>query len=456
MRQITLLKRRCKKAGRNNGHFKHHTFPSSAQEINNPTNTFSTFFTFCTFLLSAHSALKFLFLSNRIPYPPFRGDKLKIYNLAKRLAAKGHTLHLITFMEEAGDEQYRPELEQIFEKVVLVHLPKRRAGMNVLGGVVSRLPFQVSYFKSKEMQRKLNTLLQQERYDAVHVQHLRMAPYLEHRADLPRILDLPDAFSLYWQRRKAVKKNPLKKSAESWEAGRVFRYEQQVLQRFNRTLCCSAEDLKYLQEKHGADNLSLLPNGVDLATFYPKNHDYSHNHTLLFTGNMDYAPNVDAVVYFCKEVLPLIRKKQPQVKFVIAGQRPVAAVKALAQEVEHVAVTGFVADLTELYNAASVVVAPLRFGAGTQNKVLEAMAMGIPVVCSHIGFGGLGIENGEGAIMRTDAVSFADAVVHLLDSEAARKALGEKAARVIEARFGWDAIAALLEQYLKEVAVAGR
>lgn len=399
--------------------------------------------------------MKFLFLSNRIPYPPFRGDKLKIYNLAKRLAAKGHTLHLITFMEDAGDKQYRPELEKIFEKAVLVHLPRRQAGMNVLGGVVSKLPFQVSYFKSKEMQRQLNALLQKERYDAIHVQHLRMAPYLEQRSDLPRILDLPDAFSLYWQRRKAVKKNPLKKSAESWEASRVFRYEQQVIKRFDRTLCCSAEDLKYLQEKHGANNLSLLPNGVDLSTFHPKNHDYSHNHTLLFTGNMDYAPNVDAVLYFCKDVLPLIRKKHPDVKFIIAGQRPVAAVKALAAEVSGVQVTGFVEDLTEMYNTASVVVAPLRFGAGTQNKVLEAMAMGIPVVCSHIGFGGLGIENGEGAIMRTDAKGFAAAVISLLDSESARRSLGEKATAVIRARFGWDAIADTLEGYLLEVAAKG-
>jgi len=358
-------------------------------------------------------------------------------------------------MEDAGDKQYRPELEKIFEKAVLVHLPRRQAGMNVLGGVVSKLPFQVSYFKSKEMQRQLNALLQKERYDAIHVQHLRMAPYLEQRSDLPRILDLPDAFSLYWQRRKAVKKNPLKKSAESWEASRVFRYEQQVIKRFDRTLCCSAEDLKYLQEKHGANNLSLLPNGVDLSTFHPKNHDYSHNHTLLFTGNMDYAPNVDAVLYFCKDVLPLIRKKHPDVKFIIAGQRPVAAVKALAAEVSGVQVTGFVEDLTEMYNTASVVVAPLRFGAGTQNKVLEAMAMGIPVVCSHIGFGGLGIENGEGAIMRTDAKGFAAAVISLLDSESARRSLGEKATAVIRARFGWDAIADTLEGYLLEVAAKG-
>lgn len=355
-------------------------------------------------------------------------------------------------MEDAGDEQYRGELEKIFEKVVLVHLPKHLAGINVLSGVVSKLPFQVSYFKSKAMQRQLNELLEAERYDAIHIQHLRMAPYLEHRSDLPRILDLPDAFSLYWQRRKAIKKNPLKKGAESWEAGRVFRYEQTVLQRFDRTLCCSAEDLKYLQEKHGADNLSLLPNGVDLSTFYPKDHDYGHNQTLLFTGNMDYAPNVDAVVYFSNDILPLIRERHPEVKFIIAGQRPVAAVKVLAENLADVTVTGFVEDLTVLYNAASVVVAPLRFGAGTQNKVLEAMAMGIPVVCSHIGFGGLGIENGDGAIMRPDAQGFATAVSELLDSEAARRALGRKAAQVIEARFGWDAIADMLEQYLTEVA----
>src|SRR6185503_15871083 len=184
-------------------------------------------------------------------------------------------------------------------------------------------------------------------------------------------------------------------------------------------------------------------------TFYPRAHDYSHNETILFTGNMDYAPNVDAVVYFCSDILPLIREPYPAVRFVIAGQRPVEAVRNLAGDA--IEVTGFVPDLAAMYNRASVVVAPLRFGAGTQNKVLEAMAMGVPVVCSNIGFKGLGIQNGEGAIMQTDPVAFADSVIQLLSSADLRKGVGQKGEAVIKNRFGWDAIAKQLERYLSKV-----
>ncbi|HRO41703.1 MAG TPA: glycosyltransferase, partial [Flavipsychrobacter sp.] len=215
------------------------------------------------------------------------------------------------------------------------------------------------------------------------------------------------------------------------------------------SLVCSQEDLDYLEQLHNIRNIRLLPNGVDLTTFKAKNHDYTHNDTLLFTGNMDYAPNVDAVVYFVQEILPVIHQKFPETKFIIAGQRPVEKVLDLATD--KVNVTGFIEDLATVYNSASVVVAPLRFGAGTQNKVLEAMAMGVPVVCSNIGFKGLGIASGEGAIMKVEKQEFAEAVIDLLSSSARRKQVGEKGKEVVSTKFDWDAIAARLEQYFQEI-----
>jgi glycosyltransferase involved in cell wall biosynthesis len=165
---------------------------------------------------------------------------------------------------------------------------------------------------------------------------------------------------------------------------------------------------------------------------------------------MDYAPNVDAVVYFAETILPAIRAKMPDVTFTIAGQRPVAKVSALASD--HVFVTGFVKDLAATYNSASVVVAPLRFGAGTQNKVLEAMAMGVPVVCSNIGFGGLGIKSGEGAIMQTEPRAFADSVIAILSSRELRKRVGEQGMGVVKNNFDWGIIAMKLEGYFAMVA----
>ena len=383
-----------------------------------------------------------------MPYPPYRGDKLKIFNLARRLKAK-HELHLITFAQNAEDLEYKAELDKIFSSVQFVYLPKWKSALNCLAGLWNNMPLQVLYFQSTEMNRQLDGLLVRHKFDAIHVQHLRMSPYLSSRKDLPRILDLPDAFSLYWERRKTVKRGILTAIFENIEQKRVLAYEQ-ILREYNLSLVCSPEDLAYLERTHHTENLRLLPNGVDLATFKAGGHDYGHGETILFTGNMDYAPNVDAVVYFVESIFPLIRAELPRARFVIAGQKPVKKVLALAND--HIIVTGFVENLAAMYNAASVVVAPLRFGAGTQNKVLEAMAMGIPVVCSIIGFGGLGIESGEGAVMQTDPTAFAESVIAILSSESERRRIGAEGQRVVKANFDWDVIASTLNGYFEEIA----
>ncbi len=388
--------------------------------------------------------MKFLFFANRVPYPPYRGDKLKIYNLAKRLSKK-HELHLLTFAQTKEDLRYKAELEKIFTKVHFVYLPKWRSAINCLAAVWDDTPLQVLYFRSAAMSNKLAEVLQNDKFDAIHVQHLRMSPYLADNKTIASILDMPDAFSLYWKRRMKAQKNPFLRIFETIEQKRVLKYER-IMHKYNMSLVCSTEDLDYLKEQHNIEHIYLLPNGVDLDTFKAGGHDYSHNHTLLFTGNMDYAPNVDAVQYFVQDILPLIKQQHPQVKFIIAGQRPIKKVLDLASST--VQVTGFIKDLATVYNEASVVVAPLRFGAGTQNKVLEAMAMGVPVVCSNIGYKGLGIQSGQGAIMQTDAQAFANSVIALLNNQSLREATGKQGIDVIHNRFGWDSVATTLEKYL--------
>ncbi len=391
--------------------------------------------------------LKLLFLANRVPYPPYRGDKLKIYNLARRLQDK-HELHLVTFAQTKEDLGYEDELRKIFTSVHFVYLPKWLSALKCLSALWRSLPMQVLYFQSAKMKRKLAEVLNEYKPDAVHVQHLRMSPYLARYKRISRILDLPDAFSLYWQRRKSVPRGILTRLFENWEQRRVHRYER-ILESYDMSLVCSEEDLDYLKHEHHVSNIQLLPNGVDLDTFAARDHDYSHNKTLLFTGNMDYAPNVDAVLHFTENILPLLREQYPEVRFVIAGQKPVKKVLELAND--HVSVTGFVKDLAATYNEASVVVAPLRFGAGTQNKVLEAMAMGVPVVCSNIGFKGLGIQSGEGAFMEKEPETFAARVIELLASEKLRSDIGHKGMSVIQNNFSWDIIAKRLEGYFEEV-----
>jgi glycosyltransferase involved in cell wall biosynthesis len=171
------------------------------------------------------------------------------------------------------------------------------------------------------------------------------------------------------------------------------------------------------------------------------------NDVLLFTGNMDYAPNVDAVLYFKEELWPILSKKYPDLQFKIVGQRPIPKVQALADD--RVEVTGFVPDISDAYREASVVIAPLRFGAGTQNKVIEAMAMGVPAVCTNIGFKGLQIESGQGVLHAPSSEDFIREVEYLLSSSEHRERIGQKGLEIARSRYSWDGVSGILERHLE-------
>jgi len=372
---------------------------------------------------------------------------LKIYNLGRRLAGR-HTIHLLAFAESKKDLTYQSELEKVFDSVTFVYQPKWKSYLNSAINFLRSEPFQLAYFRSREMHKTLGEFLKTHKIDVIHTQHLRMSQYTRNMKPYPRILDLPDAYSLYWQRREQVERPLLNRLFDKLESKRVIRAEK-VLYEYDMALVCSVEDRDHLLSLHKGSNVRLLRNGVDLDTFTYKNHDYSRDQTLLFTGNMDYAPNVDAVTHFVKTLFPEILKHHPQTRLVIAGQRPVKQVLDLKSD--KIEITGFVEDLSEMYDKGDVVIAPLRFGAGTQNKVLEAMAMGVPVVCTDIGFKGLEIESGEGVIHAPQDEEFVRQVVGLLKSEDLRRQVGQKGLDLARHKFSWDGISRELEEHLNVV-----
>lgn len=392
--------------------------------------------------------VKILFVANRMPYPPYRGDKLKIYNLATELSAN-HELHLITIAENQEDLDSISALQKpLFTSIQYVYRPKWRSALSAALGLFSKRPIQVSYFRSKAFAQKLKQLLDDHDFDAIHVQHLRMAQYFEEGAPSNTILDLPDAFSLYWKRRELAAKNPLDKAFRSLEFSRLAQYEKWMLPKFPQSLVCSAEDRDYLINA-GITNVDVLPNGVNLKSFSPQGSDAIIKNRILFTGNMDYAPNVDAVQYFVNDIFPLILEKHPDSRFVIAGQRPVKAVLDLVSD--RIEVTGFIENLASEYAKANVVVSPLRIGAGTQNKVLEALAMNQAVVCSKVGFLGLGLKSGEGILMGDTAQEFATHVVSILQSDDLRKNLGETGGLHVRKTFAWSGISKQLLTYFEKI-----
>ncbi len=389
--------------------------------------------------------MKILFVANRVPYPPFRGDKLKIYNLATEISSE-HEIDLITIAESNDDLSYENELLKVFKSVKIVKMPKWRAYLNTFFGIFSSEPLQVRYFKLREFQKQLDNQLSQKQYDAIHVQHLRMAQYFVKKEKHNVVLDLPDAFSLYWKRRFENASNLFNMWFTNSEYKRLLTYEKLIFPLFPKVLVCSEEDRQYLLKNTGA-NVNLLPNGVNTHIFYPRGAELRIKGRVLFTGNMDYEPNIDAVLWFVSEIWPAVKAMIPNAVFVIAGQRPVEKVLKLAAP--DVLVTGFVESIADEYAKSEVVVAPLRIGAGTQNKVLEALAMEVPVICTQVGFKGLEIENGQGALLATNAADFAEKLISVLENEQVQKGLSGSAGEIIRNKFGWHAISQQLLSYLK-------
>ena len=398
--------------------------------------------------------MKILFVANRMPFPPYRGDKLKIYNLMGELIDK-HEIHLLTIAENQQDlDSIEPLLKplgksaKIISRIEYIYRPLWVSAFFTFLGTFTRKPFQIAFFQSRKFKKKLKSLLEAEKYDAIHVQHIRMAQYFEGLDKSNVILDLPDAFSLYWQRRRDQSQHFLQKLFASTEFNRLFKFEQEMIPQFAKTLVCSTVDQEFLKQSTGA-NVELLENGVDINQFYPRNDIDFVNGRILFTGNMSYAPNIDALHYFMVEIWPSVLDAFPEATFVIAGQKPGNWIQSLASD--KVTVTGFVEDLAKEYASANVVISPLRIGAGTQNKVLEALSMNVPVVSTEVGYKGLGLETGEGVIVAKNPTGFSDGILKILNDHTFRSELGQKGGEKIRTRFSWQGIAKKLEGYFIEL-----
>ncbi len=386
--------------------------------------------------------MNILFLTPRIPFPPYRGDKLKIFNLIKELS-RANRVVLVSFVEESVRPEEIDALKAYCAEVITVKLPRWRSLWNCLMNVFSDVPYQVAYYRSSKMTRLLGQKVDWKSFDVVHVHLIRMAQYaLERRSGAVRVLDLTDAGSLYLERFSNVTPNAALRIMLHAELSRLKRYEQ-VISRFDTAFVCSAIDRDILTQRVSNSHVDLLYNGVDLDYFVENTERTVLPHHLIYTGNMTYFPNVDGARYFVHEILPLIRARVPDVRLSIVGKDPPAAVRRLKRD--GVTVTGFVPDIRQYYLESEIAVAPIRFGAGTLNKILEPMALGVPVVASSIGVEGLPLEHDRHLLIADTPETFAACVVRLLSDHAVAVRIAANAKDHVRTHYGWKSVAATLQ-----------
>jgi polysaccharide biosynthesis protein PslH len=386
--------------------------------------------------------MKIFVMLSRVPYPIEKGDKLRAFHQIRCLSAE-HDIVLCAL----SDSPVHPEALEILEKYCSgIHiLPIGKSGMvwNLLKALFSRKPMQIGYFYRCSAKKKVKALIASTRPDHIFCQLIRAAEYVKD-IPLPKTLDYQDIFSM-GARRRAETSSFFTKQLFLEEYRRLIRYEREIYSAFNRATIISKPDRDLLPFPE-REQVEIIPNGVDHSYFSP--HLADKKYDLVFTGNMGYPPNIDAAVYLAEEILPRLRKTRPDARLLLAGANPHPRVKALQSD--HVTVTGWVADIRESYAASKIFIAPMRIGTGLQNKLLEAMAMGLPCITSALANQALGAAENHEILIGSDAESYTGCILQLLDDQPAAEALADSGHAFVLRQFSWENTARQLSRIFTE------
>lgn len=392
--------------------------------------------------------MRILCLTSRLPYPPHRGDRLRAYNFLRQLA-RSHELHLLSFIARQEEREHAPRLRPYFRTVQLVHQSPLRSALTAAGNLWRSAPLQASYYRSRAMQQLVDETLATHNFDAAYIHLFRMTPYVANARNLYRIVDLTDVISEE-VRRSLTYRSPLWRLLYQLEGPRIAAYERRIARTFEETWLISEADRQILAAGCPDANIHVIPNGVDLERFHPTGAT-PQPQSLIFVGHLRVFHNVDAATYLVEEILPLVRRDLPGARLRLVGANPGPAIMRLASA-PGVDVAGFVPDLNAALNRAAVFVAPLRFAAGVQNKVLEAMATARPVITSSLVSAGLGAQPDKHLLVADDPTTTAAHVVRLLRDEETRARLGTAARRFVTANYRWEYVAervAAIEEELR-------
>lgn len=384
-------------------------------------------------------------LLSRVPYPLEKGDKLRAYHLISRLARK-HEVYLFCLSDTHTPPEHIEHLKQFCAHIEVVRIERWRIVLKLLSAIFTRLPFQVAYFHHRKAQERIDAAIESFRPDHVFCQLVRTTEYVSRKHELPKTLDFMDTLSKGMERRTENAPFYLRPLFRA-ETRRLIRYENLMFDLFDHSVIISSQDRDYIYHPL-RDNMAVVPNGVDTVHFTPQ--QVAPRYDLLFTGNMNYPPNIDSVLYLVQKVLPIVRSQRPGTSLLISGVDPSPAVRDLARTDEHIEVSGWVRDIRGSYASARIFVAPMQIGTGLQNKLLEAMAMGMPCITSTLANNAVGASPGSEILIGNTPEDYAIHIIRLLNDAAERQRLAQNGLRFVHANFDWDRAAAQLDSMIEQ------
>ncbi len=387
-------------------------------------------------------------LAHRMPYPPRTGDKVRAYHIARHLS-RCHDLTLAFLVDEPEAARGVAGLQRDIGDLVYAIIPKIRRRLWALLRLAAGGSATLAYFDSPDLRAQVAARLSAEHFDLIYASSSSMAQYVTEPRRVPVVMDFVDVDSDKWLQYGA--RLPLHaRWVYRLEGIRLRHEELAAARRARRCVVATRQEEALLRSFAPWAPTTVIPNGVDLDYFSPPPIP-SADPTIIFTGAMDYFPNIDAIAYFSQEIFPRICQKVPGARLFIVGKNPSARVRRLTT-MPGVRVTGTVQDVRPFLRQASLAVAPLRVARGIQNKILEAMAMGLPVVATSKAHEGLEARPGEHLLVEDDPVRFADAVVHLLSAPLVRATIGRAARKFVEDHHSWALSLAKLDRVLNEAA----
>jgi len=378
--------------------------------------------------------VKILYVCHRFPFPPKRGGKIRPFNMIKHLAAN-HEVTVASLARSRGEALEGAGIAPYCAGYEMAEVRNPIQVLRMLLRVPTSTPSSMGFFYSPALQQRVHERLARERFDLIFVHCSSVAQYVAGVRGVPKILDFGDMDSQKWLEYSHYKPFPF--SAGYWLEGRKLeREERRLAGRFDLCTATTRAEWETLESYHTGVATDWFPNGVDSAYFAPAAEQYDGD-TICFVGRMDYYPNQECMFQFCARTLPLVRARRPNVKLCIVGADPSSAVRKLG-ELLGVTVTGSVPDVRPHLQRSALMVAPLNIARGTQNKILEAMASGVPVVVSRIAAGGVDAVAGEHFAVASTPEEHAQAILRILDDPAERRRLAVAGRERMLSHHAWD------------------
>ncbi len=408
--------------------------------------------------------MKLLFLTPQLPYPPHQGTTIRNFNIIKHLAPH-HEITLLSFGTPTELDHAEP-LRAFCRRIQVAPYPTRSMVQRAVTTLTSPLPDMALRLQSADMHDKFDAMVRAEPFDVVQVEAIEMARYvINSQFTINNCQFVFDDHNAEYVLQRTAFESDLRRPAR-WHAAlyswiqwhKLAAYERDICRRADVVIACSNTDARAIshleftslqsQRDAAESRIPIIPNGVDTSFFALPNEDCAGNieqPTLVFTGKMDFRPNIDAMVWFCDDILPRLAAEVPAARLVIVGQKPAPRIAALANR-RGVTITGWVPDTRPFLSGGAVYVVPLRMGSGTRLKVLEAMAMGKAIVSTTRGAEGIDAVPERDLVIADTPQEFAEAITALLRDPERRRALGHAARQLVESRYDWRQIVPRLEQ----------